>query len=357
MKTKSLLLSVLLGLVLSITGNSYAFNLIDRIVEIAPSQAAVGQTIIVRLDSPKMLLSPAAQAALTQLNKQFRRGLVPGGVIGNRPAPKIYFTGANGQQTVEGTNVTSLGNLRYSVRVPNGARNGRLRFRSGIADSLSTVNFTLANTGYKFINFSQFNIVSIKVDNVERLNGQIVQATLPSNPDVFVFDVGTTPGNHSMQVTVGRSLAEPVMVYFLPSVQATSPLNEIEVGTMLAGEYMVASPNASISGNNITASWQTLINTFVPDGSPSGGSTSSTVNGFDFTFNASTNVTTWKNWNRTRTNVVGSGTVREPTSWLLNPTGTALQLANSNGSIYTTINVNFLTKTFTAPDGNSYELQ
>jgi cellulase/cellobiase CelA1 len=126
---------------------------------------------------------------------------------------------------------------------------------------------------------------------------------------------------------------------------------------MLAGEYMVASPNATISGNNITASWQTLINTVVPDGSPSGVSVQSSVNGFDFTFNAATNVTTWKNWNGARTNVVASGTVREPTSWLLNPTGTALQLANSNGSIYATINVNFLTKTFSAPDGNNYELQ
>jgi hypothetical protein len=262
--------------------------------------------------------------------------------------PRIFFTGSTGQQNVEAQNVTSLGNNRYSLRVPNNARTGKLRYQVGSASSLSTPTFTIVSSGYTFINFGQFNITSIKIDNVERLGGQVVQATLPSNPNVFLIDIGATAGNHSMQVTVGRSPAEPVMVYFLPSVAATSPFNQIEVGNMLAGEYMTASPNALVQNNIITASWQTLI---------VGANGNVSVNGFDFSFNLTTNTTTWKHWIGDRPNVVATGSMAEPTSWPLNPATMTLALRTSNNTLYTNITVNLLNKTMLAVDGNTYELQ
>lgn len=346
MKTKSILLTALLGMLLSLgTSTQAAIGLLTRIVEISPAQAAAGQTITVRTESPNLSGITNSLAKLS-IPQRFRRGVIPGA---GSTGVKIFFTGADEQQTVEGQNLVSLGNNRYSVRVPGGARTGKLRFQRGLSSSLSTPTFTLVSTGYTFVNFSQFNVISIKIDNVERLGGQMLQATLPSNPNVFNIGIGATPGNHSLQVTVGRSLNEPVMVYALPSVAATSPFNEVHVGITMAGEYLTASPNAAVIGSNLTANWQT----FIP-----GLNGSASVNGFDFTFNQATGLTTWRHWVGDRPNVVASGSVAEPASWPLNPATMTLALRHTNGSIFTNITVNFLTKSmFVNGDGRTYDLQ
>lgn len=345
MKTRSFLIAALSSIFLGITAEVQAsITFLTKIVEISPAQAMVGQTITVRTESPN---TAALANSLAKLPEQlrFRRGVVPG--LGSSQV-KIFFTGANGQQTVEGQNVTPLGNNRYSVRVPNGARSGRLRLQRGAASSLSTPSFTLVSAGYGIDNYSQFDIISIKVDNVERLHPQVVRATSPSSPTVEGVDVGATPGNHSLQVTLGRSPSEPVMVYALPAVAATNPLQGVRLEIMKAGEYLVASPVARISGTSITASWQTFI--FDPAGNH-------TVNGFDFTFNQATGVTTWRHWLGTQTNVVRSGNVVEPTNWALNPASVRLQL-RAGAQLYTEVVLNFQNASFFAVgDGRTYNLQ
>lgn len=344
MKTKSIILTVLTTLTVSLPNGRAAINLIPLppasplvkpIVEISPSEATVGQVIIVRTES-------------------WRFGnpyLSKGGT------PKIYFSGgAWGGPRTPGGNVTPLGNDRYSVVVPQGARSGHLRFENNAGNSYSTVMLTVVTAGYSVVNLSQFNIVSVKVDNVERLaspftSGQPlitpIPATLPSEPNAFLADLDATAGNHSIQITLGPSPSQPVITYFLPSVSATIPLNNINVGIMLLGEYLVASPNATTKGNNVIASWQTLI--INPDG-PS-------INGLDFTHNTATGATSWAHWIGDRPNVVASGPVTEPANRSLNPTSVFLQLRRANGTPYRNIIIDLLTKTLFADDGFSYELQ
>ena len=345
MKTKSILLALLTSFFLSLTHQAQAtIGLLTKIVEISPAQAAVGQTITVRTETAN-LAGIANQIAKLPSNLRFRRGVVPG--LGNSPV-KIFFTGANGQQTVEGQNVTSLGNNRYTVQVPSGARSGRLRLQRGLTSITSTPTFTLVTAGYAIDNYSQFDIISIRVDNVERLNPQVVRATSPTSPTVNGVDVGATPGNHSLQVTLGRSPTEPVMVYALPAVPATNPLMGIRLEIMKAGEYLVASPAARINGTTLTASWQTFV--FDPAGN-------NTVNGFDFTFNQANGQTTWRHWIGSQTNIVRSGNVVEPTTWALNPATVRLQLM-SGTQLYTEVVVNFRNASlFAVGDGRTYDLQ
>jgi len=318
---------------------------VSQIVEISPAQAMAGQTITVRV-APTALMTFVAQRN-QQLNLAALRPLNLTPLFAAQP-PKIFFPDSLGFQWIPGTSMTSLGDNRYSVVVPAAGRSGKLRFETSAGSSYSTVDFTRVNAGYSFVNLSQFNVVSVKVDGVERLAGQSIPATLPTNPNVFVADVGTTPGNHSLTVTIGRSVNQPVIVFGPFTANATVPTNVIEVGIMAAGDYLTASPNAAVSGNNITASWQTLI--VNANGALS-------VNGFDFTRNVNTGVTTWVNWFGDRPNVVATGNVSEPANWPLNPTSVTLQLRRPNGALYTSAVVNLLNKTFIPADGNSYELQ
>jgi hypothetical protein len=332
---------------------------VPPIVEILPPEASAGQTIIVRTQLRSRSTStlnnsfntigqvvPSFQPFPTYDDLKLPKTYIPGLPLAT---PRIYFCGPNYPgPRVPGENVTALGNNRYRVTVPRNARSGQLRFETSAGNSYSTVNLTVVSTGYSIVNFSQFDVVSIRVDNIERLAGQEIPATLPSNPDVFLADVGATQGNHSMQITLGPSASQPVITYFLASVAATNPFNEIQVGIMGVGEYFVASPNATVSGNNVTASWQTLF--INPDATL-------LVNGFDFTHNTSTGVTTWANWNFDRTGVVASGTVAEPESWPLNPTTLTLELRRNNGSFWTNVDIDFLNKSFVADDEFTYELQ
>jgi hypothetical protein len=336
---------------------------VPPIVEILPPEATIGQTIIVRTQFVSKSTSTSTSTLSGSLNTigqvvpsfepfpssddlKIPRTYLPGLPL---ETPSIYFCGTTYPgPRVPGANVTPLGNNRYSVTVPRNARSGQLRFETSAGNSYSTVNLTVVSTGYSVVNFSQFDVVSIRVDNVERLAGQEIPATLPSDPNVFLADVGATQGNHSVQITLGPSASQRVIAFFLPSIAATNPFPEIQVGIMDVGEYFVASPNVTISGNNITASWQTLF--INPDATL-------LVNGFDFTRDTATGVTTWANWNFDRTKVVASGTVAEPENWPLNPVTLTLELRRSNGSFYTNLDIDFLNKSFVADDGFLYELQ
>lgn len=315
---------------------------VPKIVEISPSQALPGQVITVR----------TASSALSPLLRDFQNDLLRllrarGFPLGTSRPPNIYFANAIGQTWVPGGSVTALGDGRYSVVVPLNAHSGKLRFETLSGSSYSTVDFTLVTAGYSIANLSQFNVVSVKVDNVERLTGQTLPAVAQTEPNVFVADIGTTPGNHTVQVTLGPSLDQPVIVYEV-TAEATTGVNTIEVGIMTAGEYLTASPNAVVSGNDITASWQTLI--VDPTGTVS-------VNGFEITRNTSTGALSWVNWFGDKPNVVASGTIAEPADWPLNPDSVTLALRRGNGAFYSNITVDLLSKSFVATDGNTYELQ
>lgn len=343
MKTTSLILTTLMSLVLSLTASAQSTSpkFQPRIVEITPAQASIGQTITVRLESAvfaDITLKATARDAV-------RRGFTPDSASAT---PRILFTNSSGRQELDGVNVIYLGSHRYSVEVPDGARSGKLRYKSTNSDTLSTVNFTLVNSGYFFINRSQFSITSISVDRVERLGNSLLPPVAPASPIAAGKIVGTTPGNHGLQVTLGAADSGDVITYYLPATAATTPHKSMVIEKMLAGEFLTASRNARELGTKLTASWKDLV--FPENGQ-------SFVRGFDFTYDLVTKTTTWKHWTTSQSNVDAAGTMSEPASWELNPTRVILSLIKSDGTLFGAISVDFLTKTLFPRDGNSYELE
>lgn len=138
------------------------------------------------------------------------------------------------------------------------------------------------------------------------------------------------------------------MSYALPAVPATNPLMGVRLEIMKAGEFMVASPAARLSGTSITASWQT----FVID--PAG---NHTVHGFDFTFNQTSGQTTWRHWIADPANIIRTGHLVEPTNWALNPASVRLQLM-AGSQLYTEVVLTFSSASFFAVgDGRTYQMQ
>ena len=323
---------------------------VEQIVEISPSVATVGQVITVRTAPTETALAVQRLAAL-------RPTLVPR--LPNLPpfnpshptaalATRIYFSDASGRPDVLAGDVTPLGAGRYRVVVPPNAHTGTMRFESVGGNSYSTERLTVVFAGYSLVNLSQFNVVSVKIDNQERLASQTIPASPPDDPDMFVGDIGATNGNHSILITLGPSSDRPVIVYGPFTAQALNPTNVIEIGVMLVGDYFTASPNASTSGDSRTASWQTLV--LGPGAIPS-------VNGFEFTFDSATEITTWQYWIGDKSNVQGTGLVTEPTNWELNATTATIQLRSANGGLFSNVTVDLLHKSLEAADGSTYELQ
>lgn len=358
MKRRIALLAIAASLLTSMvsTANAQGIRLIQQISEIIPSQAAAGQTITVKINNTDLQQLDFIKQVNPKLQEAIRR--FPSRPIGSQQT-KIFFTGATANSFVEGQNLTRINSNTFTVRVPTTARSGVMKMQAGFASSTSTARFTLVTTGFTFANLSQYNVVSLKIDNIERLTpGQTIAAVPHTAPNVNVLDVGTTTGNHTIQVTIGPDAARPIMVLFFPARAAQTLTsnnqgfrNPIALNPMLAGEYLVSSPNTVTSTNTSrTVSWQGL--RVQANGSLA-------VHGFDFTFNSSNSVTTFKHWINDRPNVVAQGTVSEPTlaQWGINFPGLNLQLRNTSGSNYATISVNLTAATFSAPDGLTYEMQ
>ncbi len=358
MKRRTTLLAIAASLLTSVApiASAQSIRLLSQITELIPSQASAGQTITVKITKNDIFINPALKdirpAALKDIARRFP------GRTGSQTT-KIFFTGATSGSFVEAQNLVRVNDDTFTVRVPSGARSGPMRLQMGIATSPSRVNFTLTSVGFTFANLSQFNVVSVKIDNVERLTpGQVIAAVPSTSPNVNVLDVGTTAGSHNIQITVGLDAARPVMVVFFPTRQAQTLIsanqgfnNPIPLGLMLGGEYLASSPNTvSVSGSSRTVSWQGL--QVQANGSL-------VVHGFDFTFNRSTNVTTFKHWIGDRPNVVAQGSVQEPTAaqWGVNLPAVNLPLRLANGSNYTVLNVNLAAASMTATDGLTYEMQ
>ncbi|MCA1964451.1 MAG: hypothetical protein LDL31_10940 [Prosthecobacter sp.] len=327
--------------------------LTSRISEITPAQASVGQTITVKISQPTLVLPPK----LDTQKLQAIAGRFPG--IATNQSLQIQFTGATANSFVDGENITRISSDTYTVRVPSGARSGRMRLKRGLASSLSQTSFVLTTVGFSIENQCQYNIVSIRVGGVERLSpGQIVAAVPATSPNVNILDIGTTAGSHNIEVTVGPNAANPVMVIFLPAQPAQrfiSPsqgyANPIGILPLRAGNYLTSSPN-TVSANTVsrTVSWQTF--TVQANGTPQ-------VNGFDFTLNTTTGVTTYVHWIGDRPNVLSTGTVVEPSlaQWGLNRSVMPITLRANNGSNYTTLQVTLPAASALATDGNTYVMQ
>ncbi|MCB1210706.1 MAG: hypothetical protein KDK97_15350 [Verrucomicrobiales bacterium] len=359
MKRSTAILAIAASLIfpnLTTTANAQSLALINRITEITPSQGMAGQTITVKITRPELQLP----SGLKELQAKLRKDIVlrfPGRV--GSQTTRILFTGAQAGQFVDGENVVRVNDDTFTVRVPSSARSGPMQLRMGLGTSTSTVRFTLTTVGYSIENQSQYNIVSIKMDGVERLTpGQVVAAVPATSPNINILDVGATAGNHNLQITIGIDASRPVMVVFLPTMAAQRFLspsqgfaNPIGILPMRAGDYLVSSPNTvSAVGTSRTVSWQAL------EVQANG---NLVVHGFDFTFNRTTGVTSFVHWIGDRPNVAGRGTVLEPSlaQWGVNAAQRTLTLRSSTGSVYTNFNVTFPNASGVAADGLTYTMQ
>lgn len=361
MKRRTVFLAIAASLLTSMVSSAHAqttLRLINQIDEIIPAQAIVGQTLTVKINNTESHIAEFLKRDYVNIKLQeiLRRFA---GRFTITQTKKIFFSRAGVNSFVEGLNLVQVNTDTFTVQVPQGARSGPMKLQIGGASSMSIPDFTLATTGFTFGNLSQFNVVSLKIDDVERLTpGQVIGAVPITEPNVNVLDVGTTAGNHNIQVVMGLDASRPIMVLFFGSrtAQASAGPNQgfrnpIALNQMLAGEYLSSSPNVvSSSGTSRTVSWQGI--QVQPDNVL-------VVHGFDFTYNSSTNVTTFKHWIGDRPNVDAQGTVTEPTpaQWGVNFPAVNLPLRRSNGSLYTTIQVNLVAGTLSATDGLRYELQ
>jgi hypothetical protein len=348
MKRRTTLLAIAASLLTSVGSTSHAQGILStsRITQISPSQAAVGQTITVTVTTPE--IDPALASFLRTRNDLFKA--LPGRAISglssqNQPV-KILFSAGSGQ-FVEGTNVTDLGNQRYSVRVPQGGRTGQLKYQRGFSHSLSTGTFTLVNLGFTIQNSAQYNVVSLKINGAERLSaGQVIAPGASVN-------LGTSSGNHQVVFTFGINASRPIYAAPLgtfPARQSSGSTfpQPLVIGRLQARQFLAAAPLFTLNGNLITTSWQAL-------------DANLNVYGFDFTMNMTTFEMTFIQWAFRKSNVLASGSVREPTNWQNNASSVLVPFHLGNGTLYgnaqlTLSNPGFLPSLIVG-DGLIYEMQ
>lgn len=348
MKRQAFLFAAAATLLSSVVSTASAQSILStsRITVISPTQAAVGQTVTVTVTTPQ--LDAAFLAYLKQRNDLFKPfpGRALSGLSSQNQPVKILFSAGLGQ-FIEGTNVTDLGEQRYSVRVPQGARTGQMKYQRGFTSSLSTGTFTLVNTGFAIQNDGQYNVVSLKIDNVERLTGG--QVIAPG----ATLNLGTTPGNRQVQfvfgITASRQIYGVPLGTFAARTSTTNTFPQpLVIGRLLARHFLAAAPRFTISGSFITTSYQAL-------------DANLNVYGFDFTMNMTTSAMTFKHWAGDRTNVLNTGTVAEPVSWSNNAAVVTVRFLNSNGSLYGNANLTLNNPGFLPSiivgDGLIYEMQ
>lgn len=348
MKSRHTFIVIAASLLASLASNVSAQSILTttRITQISPSQASVGQTITVTVTTPQ--IDPALQKLIQIRNDKLLplQGRIISGLSSQNHPVKILFSAGSGR-FIEGTNVTDLGGQRYSVRVPQGARTGQLKYQRGIFHSLSTGTFTVVSTGFTIQNASQYNVVSLKIDGAERLNaGQVI------SPGASV-NLGTAAGNRQVAFTFGINASRPIYGAPLGTFSARQSTGSafpqpLVIGRLQARQFLAAAPLFTIRGNFITTSWQALdanLNVF----------------GFDFTMNMTTFEMSFIHWAGAKTNILASGTVREPASWPNNSAIVILPFFRANGGLYgnaqLTLNNPGFIPNLIVGDGLIYEMQ
>lgn len=300
--------------------------LANRITQITPSEGVPGEAITVRV----------APHPLVELNRQ--RGLLNfgGRRLASRPVtqtprvPRIQFSGRNGT-FVNGLNIRVLDGERYSVTVPDSAVTGPMRLETisgtSSAFSTSTAVFTFVECGYAIQNESQFNVVSVKVDGVEKLIPAVIQAVPSTAPDVFVRGIGALPGNHLLRVTIGENSHFPVLT-FEETWRATTPLQGIRIPIIPAGEFLTLRREfENVTGPLFTSLWQHT--EFNLDGSIF------EIYAYSFEYNDNTKTTTFTL--QKQSGVLASGQLREPAVWPANPRTVQLQMVGTEGVVDTLV--------------------
>lgn len=354
MKRRTALLALATSLLVSIASSIQAAPvLLNRITTIAPAQASVGQEVVVTISSPE--IDPAL-AKLIQINKSKLINLstrIPANLSGRfAPNYKVFFTGA-GSSFVEGRNLTSLGNSRYSVVVPQGARTGRLKLVRGTGSeapsSFSTGTFTVTNLGIALHNQSQYHLVSIKVNGIERLAPN--QGVQPGD----FFDIGLPAGsNHRVIYSIGIDQNRAILTRDAGATTAR-PFDTgiggyptaVTVGRLTAREMLRSTPTFRLNGNLMTSTWMgfNVLTGF--------------FDGYDFISDTNTGAMTFRKWQGDPANVIATGSVSEPSSWNNLVNQIAVPLRNPNGSVHANIaitltNPGFL-PSFITGDGLTYE--
>ncbi len=348
MKHRSILLALAASLLTSVASTVSAQNILSttRITQISPAQAAVGQTITVTVTTPEF--DPAVLKLIKIRNDQFRplQGRIISGLSSRNHPVKILFSAGSGR-FIEGTNVTDLGGQRYSVRVPQGARTGQLKYQRGFSYSLSTGTFTLVSTGFTIQNTSQYNVVSLKIDGAERLSGGQMIAPGAS------LNLGTSSGNRQVSFTFGINVSRPFYSVPLGTFAARQSSSSsfpqpLVIGRLQARQFLAAARLYTINGNLITTSWQALDSNL-------------NVYGFDFTMNMITFEMSFIQWAGNKSNVIASGTVREPLSWPNNAAAVMVPFFRSNGTSYGNAQLTLSSPGFLPSlivgDGLIYEMQ
>lgn len=309
--------------------------LANRITQITPSEGLPGEVITVRV----------APHPIIEINRQRSLLIFGGRRLPVRPVtqtprlPRIQFTGRNGA-FVNGLNVRVLDGERYSVTVPDSARTGPMRLETisgtSSAFSTSTAIFTFVECGYAVANESQFNIVSIKVDGVEKLAPAVIQAVPSTATDVFARGIGALPGNHDLLVTIGENSQHPVMTFPI-NVLATTPLMGMNTPTVPAGEFLTLRREfENVTGPVFTSLWQHT--EYNLDGSIF------EIYSYHFEYNEDTGTTTFTL--RNQGGELASGQLREPAVWPANPRVIQLQMVGANGGVVDTLEYDITNKIF-----------
>lgn len=324
-----LLLSVLLGSVTAQAATPATAVLGTRIVKLTPATAVVGQTITVETRrapapvnaDPKGVLAHAVQAEPLS-NVQ------------------ILFPAANGS-FVAGRNLARQGMDTYTVQVPKGALSGSPCLQIGPARSTAAVSFTLSKTGFSVVNFAQFDVVSLKLDGTECLDGQTIPATSSSAAEVYEARLAASAGQHVLEVVLGPKSSETVVVWNLQATATSGLITEVPLMAMTNGEFLASPGSPALTGGTLTAVWQSK-------------AANGTLSGYDFTFNPASGLTTWKRWSKTRTSVVAKGSVEEPATWTPNAVTAPLRLLRADGTLAETLRVNFSLATLTSAKGGVF---
>lgn len=328
--------------------------LLNRITNITPAQASVGQQIVVTVSNP------ALDPALAQLLKINRNKFIDfSGRLPNFSSLitpyKVMFQGA-GTSFIEGQQFTSLGDNRYSVVVPQGARTGRLKLVRGSGSeapsSLSTGTFTVVTLGIAVDNRSQYNVVSIQVNGVEKLGAN--QVVAPGQ----VADIGLPAGsNYRVIYFIGHNRQRPILGRDAGVVAARPAINaqghfpvSATVARLTAREMLRSTPSFTVNGNFMTSRWMGL------------NVLTGFFEGYDFISDITNGNMTFRRWQGDPQTVVASGTVNEPSSWANLVNEIAVPMRNPNGSthanaVITLSNPNGFLPSFIVGDGLAFEPQ
>jgi len=134
------------------------------------------------------------------------------------PPYQIKFQGV-GATTLVNASFTVLSASKLRVTVPAGAVTGRIRLVQGTYSKSSILNFTveapIAAGTLKIQNSSQYNLISVKVNNVETLNPGL------GVPVGTFMNLPRQPGTYSVSVVMGITTDAPLF-FFNRTVTVTS---------------------------------------------------------------------------------------------------------------------------------------